>query len=356
VTYDRWALLVGASKYEFHPPLRFAAADAIASAEALETSLGFDRRRMLVLADGDGRTDYSPTRRDIFHSLGLLGDPHSDFYAKRELDPIAEDDLFVSYFSGHGIREHGQEFLLTLDTSRYCLADTAMPLEGILGRIAKLPCRHKILFLDACREEFYQDEGARAIGGAKGIGERGLVDREGWATFYSCDPGQRSYEIDDLRHGAFTFCLLEAINNPRINTLGELDAFLKSRVPQENVKANKEPQQPFAVPNPTDMLELDLLRLTQRETDLETLTMMTNELYNRAVLDIDWWEKLCSVWESGDARNLELKQKMFERLCAGTLDFEEFAAKWRRTELYQVTTAAPRVSVPLPGAVTAAVR
>lgn len=343
----KWALLVGACTYDFHPSLKYSATDATQFAHALKTRLDFDRKRMLVLADSDDSddsddgVDYQPTRRDIFHTLGLLADEHSDFYLGREVDPIGEDDLFVFYFSGHGIRRDRDEYLLPVESSKYNITETAIRLDTVVECIEKLPCRHKILFLDACREELYSDEGAKALGGAKGIGEPTFVDREGLATFYSCDPGQRSYEIEDLHHGAFTYCLLEAIKHPDINTLKELEEFLKSRVPQENHKALKEPQQPFLVPNPADMLALDLFRLPVVETGREHLMGMTNQLFNDEVIDLDWWEKLQAAWEADDERNLRLKQGLLQRLYDRKLTFERFQEHWSLADRHMVPPSQP---------------
>jgi uncharacterized caspase-like protein len=343
----RWALVVGACDYEFHPSLQFAASDAVEFADALVSSLGFDRKRVLVVADGDV-ADYPPTRRNIFHTLGLLSDEHSALFRERNVDPMDENDQFVFYYSGHGIRRNRDEFLLPIDTSNYAITETAVPLETVVERIEKLPSRHKVLFLDACREQFYPDDGAKAIGGAKGIGQKGIVDREGLATFYSCDPGQLSYEIESLQHGSFTYCLLEAVKHPGINTLGELDEFLKSRVPQENKKAEKTLQQPFSVPNPSDMLDVSLFRLVRAPSDREQLIDMTSELFDKGVFDIDWWQKLCNIWEAGDAPYFELKRAIFERLYEEKDSVAEFHANWRRTERHAPSTTASKPDLPFP--------
>jgi hypothetical protein len=302
-----------------------------------------------VLADGDDPViDHPPTRRNIFHALGMLGSKQSALFHERSLDPIGEDDQFVFYYSGHGIRRDHDEFLLPIDTSDYAVTETAIPLAEVVDRIEKLPCRHRVLFLDACREQFYPNEGAKAIGGAKGIGQKQIVDRRGLATFYSCDPGQLSYEIDDLEHGSFTYCLLEAVKHPNVNTLGELDDFLKSRVPEENRKAQKTLQQPFFVPNPRDMLDVALFRLALIPTDRERLIEMTTELWNNNVIDDEWWVKLSDVWESGDALNYELKRMVFERLHKANSTFDEFQKNWGRAEKYVAPASSAKPDLPSP--------
>jgi uncharacterized caspase-like protein len=337
---NRWALVVGACDYEFHPSLRFAASDAVAFADALVGSLAFDRKRVLVLADTDkGPVDYTPTRRNIFHALGLFGNKSSRLYSDRNLDPIDVADQFVFYYSGHGIRHDRAEFLVPVDASDCAITETAVPLEEVVARIDKLPCQHKVLFLDACREQFFPEDGSKAISGAKGIGDRELVKRRGLATFYSCDPGQLSFEIDDLEHGSFTYCLLEAVKDREINTLGELDRYLKAHVPTQNSKANKALQQPFSVPSPSEMLDVDLLRVALIATDSQRLMEMTTELANEDVIDPEWWAKLCDIWDTGQAANYALKRRIFERLYDRKSTVEEFQRDWNRTERYTASAS-----------------
>src|SRR5262249_40100594 len=54
--------------------------------------------------------------------------------------------------------------------------------------------------LDACR-----NEGARDGEGIGADAQPGIV------AISSCSPSERSYEIDELRHGAFTYSLLEGL-------------------------------------------------------------------------------------------------------------------------------------------------
>lgn len=331
----RWALLVGVGGYRGHPSLKYAAADAVDFTKEIVRRLGFDRKRVLVLADPEDEADrdLSPTRNNLFHALGLFAEKSSELYRDNRLDPMGEEDLFLFYFSGHGMRTEDQaEHLLGIDASPYNVRDTAIPLESVIDRIEHLPCRHKVLFLDACRDEFFDSAGAKSADGSKGIGEPSVVEREGLATFYSCDPKRRSYEIEALKHGSFTYCLLEAIKHENINTLEELDEYLKSRVPTVNADGGKEPQQPYAVPKPADMMKLALFQTLRGEEEHGDLIDMTNELFQAGVIDFEWWDKLTGIWEDGSAPNFALKERIFRELYAGSLSLSDFEARWRRTE------------------------
>lgn len=331
----RWALVVGASGYEFFNPLVYSAFDASEFKNSLVTHLNFDPKKVVLLTDSEeSAAQYKPTRNYIFHHLGAFSDRDSPFYAEHEFDPIGEDDLFVFYFSGHGLRtEDGEQYLLPMEASNLNVTQTGVPLEEVVKGIEKLPCRWKVLFIDACRADL-EGVGAKSPSFGEGFGGLDVVDREGLATFYSCDPKQRSYEVEDLKHGTFTYELLQAVTHADVNTLAELDKYLTSRVPKLNVKNGKPPQKPFCIPNPTDMLDLPLFRLFQEAgiSDADELVAMANELFNQEKIDWDWWDKLAGVWEEERPYNLELKKTILRRFHAGKMGFPEFQARWMRSE------------------------
>lgn len=347
----RWALVVGASGYEFFNPLVYSALDASEFADSLVDNLKFDKSRVVVLTDlEESGAQYKPTRNYIFHHLGAFSNPDSPYYVEHNFAPIGEDDLFVFYFSGHGLRtEQGDQYLLPMEASNEYVTQTGVPLEEVVKGIEKLPCRWKVLFIDACRADL-EGIGAKGPIVDEGFGGLDVVDREGLATFYSCDPRQRSYEVEDLEHGTFTYELLRAVQHPKVNTLKDLDQHLISRVPRLNVQNGKPPQKPFCVPNPTDMLDLPLFRLFEDAGISETdeLVAMANELFEQKKYDdLDWWEKLTGVWEEERAYNLELKKAILRRFHAGQMDFSEFQNRWLRSEKHipSVRAVQPEVGI-----------
>ena len=343
---NRWALLIGACEYQRHPKLRYAAADAVEFRKAIVDNLGFERQRVVVLADpedADDPCDDVPTRNNIFDALGLFGNRSSDLYTERGLPPMGEDDLFLFYFSGHGMRttDDGTEHLLGVDAGKWSVRDTAVSLDKVVDLIEAFPCRHKVLFLDACRDEFFDDAGAKSAGGSKGIGAPSVVEREGLATFYSCDPLTRSYELDDLKHGSFTHCLLEAIKHEEVNTLDELDRFLQSRVPTLNAERGKDPQLPYAVLKPLDMRDVALFEAARRDEEQEDFIAMTNELYETKRIRYEWWVKLSNIWDAGAGPNIRLQKRIFGEFYSGGISQDEFESRWRRTERTILGTISP---------------
>jgi hypothetical protein len=355
----RWALVVGASAYEFFTKLEYSAFDAGEFADSLITHLNFDPKRVVLLTDSEGSgAPYKPTRNYIFHHLGVFSNPDSAFYLEHKFDPIGEDDLFLFYFSGHGLRtEDGQQYLLPIEASDQNVTQTGVPLEDVVKVIDKLPCSHKVLFIDACRSDLDGVTGAKGPSFDEGFGRPDVVDREGMATFYSCDPQQRSYEVEDLRHGTFTYELLQAVTHTDVNTLADLDKYLTSRVPQLNVRSGKPPQKPFCVLNPSDMRDLPLFRLFQETgiSDADELTAMANELWSQKKIDFDWWDKLTVIWEEKQEEkreekpvyNLELKKTILRRFHAAEMNFPEFQARWLRSEKHipSVRAVQPEVRI-----------
>jgi uncharacterized caspase-like protein len=334
----RWGFFVGANAYEHFRPLRYSAADAVDFGAALKDHLGFTPETTMLLSDMDGpEVDFKPTRNAMLHALAVLADSDSEYYVRHELTPIQEDDVFVFYFSGHGLRtSDGDELLLPVDASDRCPADTGVHLAEVTRQIANLPCAHKVLFIDACRSELEDEEGSRGLAAAPGIGER-QVDRDGFATFYSCDPRDRSYEIgdEDIRHGSFTYCLLEAVTDPTISTLEQLNTYLASRVPKLNVDRGKRPQKPFFVPNPAEMNHLPLFAVPEVKTEWDLLIQKTTELHEKKAIPIEWWDKVTGALEDakeGEGVNVETRKSILQWLIDGQLTFTEFERRWRRTE------------------------
>lgn len=137
------------------------------------------------------------------------------------LDP---GDLFVFYFSGHGIELLNQHLLLGPDAQRDCLeyADGAIQVN-LLKKLTSRPGVHRVFILDACRKDVFKDKSGLAVRGAvEPINStRALRDlaRSSGATpnggemaiLCSCAEGRVAVEPKPLKHGVFTLALLQAM-------------------------------------------------------------------------------------------------------------------------------------------------
>jgi hypothetical protein len=81
--------------------------------------------------------------------------------------------------------------------------------------------------------------------------ERGIV------TLFSCSREQRSYEIEKLQQGAFTYALLEGLKQS--TTPRALEEYLRQRVPALNRQYGKPPQIPIVSLEPVGKYDCPLL-------------------------------------------------------------------------------------------------
>lgn len=261
--HNKWAVLIGIDEYEHvKPPLKFAGADVAAVGKALCERLDFPQENILEFHKAAKR---QPTRETIFNDLAKL----------RQSDRVGENDLLILYFSGHGMinAPDKKDYLMTPGSSPATLENTAIRVEVLIGELKKTRCKNIVAFIDACREV---TDGAR---GVKSIGEetRDAAKRSGIVTFFSCAPEERSFEIEELKHGSFTHCILNAIERGECGTVGELDDYLRNNVPLINAKYGKDNQGPYAVIEPGEKTKLQIFSsATQRQfTEGELRTLHT---------------------------------------------------------------------------------
>lgn len=211
----RWALVVGAEKYENYAPLQFAADDARAFAKTLIESYRFDPSTVAVLAD-DGNGP-APTVANMRAKL-------DETLANPQLD---KGDLFVFYFSGHGAGGGAGDFLLPTDTKREAFEQQGLPVKEVLDRIVKAGLKNVLIITDACRSGKENPFGAEL----QELGKKANI-----AVVLGCAPGTRSYEYPNLGRGIFTHFLLRALSQrePKEAETGALWASaIAKRVAQE---------------------------------------------------------------------------------------------------------------------------
>jgi uncharacterized caspase-like protein len=120
-----------------------------------------------------------------------------------------EQDLLLFYFTGHGVLDSGEAYLVPCDARIANLQDTAIPMRRVKDIIMGSNARAKIMLLDACHS------GAQ-IGKAGAHMNQGFIQRvfeeaEGLAILASCQQGQVSYEWHDKNQSVFTYYLLEGL-------------------------------------------------------------------------------------------------------------------------------------------------
>ncbi len=190
------AILVGCGAYRSLSPLQYPKADAEAVAEVLKARFSFDPAAVRVLTDG-GKPEDAPTSANVLGAIdAALADPKRD-----------RADLFVLYFSGHGIGTKSGDYLVPTDVSEAEVETKGIPLRRVVERFVKAGLKNVLVVCDACRAGDKNPFGSDLIrlGRSANLG-----------LLLGCAPGGRSYEYDSLGHGAFTHYLLKALADPAL--------------------------------------------------------------------------------------------------------------------------------------------
>lgn len=231
---DRWALVVGVSKFK-NPTLNLsdAANDARDFADYLVKQGGFQSDHVKIL------TDENATQKAILTALGGNWLPY-----------VAQpDDLVVIYVSSHGSPAFmdiaGVNYILAHDSDVDDLYATALEMQDLVGVLDKrLKSKRVFLILDACHS------GGAVTSGGKGLA-RTAINAEnvalgkGKVLLLSSEPGQVSWELKDRPNSIFTRTLIDTLSTSTTDTtLPDLFKRLKQSVLMTALRERGVPQTP----------------------------------------------------------------------------------------------------------------
>jgi WD40 repeat protein len=136
----RWAVIVGIDDYPGGEsglkPLQYAVNDARELHELLRTEFGYREPHVRYLTDGRATL---PAIREAFES----------WLPSRDVD---QADSLLVFFAGHGLvdPDTNRGYLAAIDSRTSALAQSCLAVAWLKERLARLPCRHKLVVLDAC--------------------------------------------------------------------------------------------------------------------------------------------------------------------------------------------------------------
>ena len=194
----RVALIVGVDEYRDPDikSLEFAVQDATALAGWLEHVAGY---QVEILTGARVQAERVKQRAaELVASLG-------------------PKDLFLFYFAGHGYLHLGQHLLLCPDAALDGLDffENTVPVD-LLKRRTQRPGLRRALVLDACRSPLRKGRGGEAgLRGTQMVRDILAKYRPpgggGLAVLCSCADGQQAQEVSRLRHGLFSWAMLEEL-------------------------------------------------------------------------------------------------------------------------------------------------
>jgi formylglycine-generating enzyme required for sulfatase activity len=277
---QNWAICIGIDRYDNLQSLQHARHDAEALRDFFEKDAGFDKVYYFAEDAPPIPTDFGEPLRSM-PSGGTLRRFLRIRFEQKFLQP--SDNLWF-FFAGHGRRERDRDYLMPIDADPGNVEETAIAVSYVTERLRRCGAQNVILLLDACR-----NEGARD---GQGVG----ADRQpGVVTISSCSPNERSYEIAELAHGAFTYTLLEGLRlqgETNCATVERLDQHLRFRVPDLCNKYRKPRQTPYTFAEPIEKRHLILLPKFASLSDLGPIKL--DALQAEASGDLEtaeqlWW-------------------------------------------------------------------
>lgn len=135
-----------------------------------------------------------------------------NFYISKFLTELRPDSIAVIYYSGHGLEDRGENFLVPIDANVSSSADVAgelIPLNYVLQRLKRITTRTQVVILDACRNmpEMLRAKENGGSGGLARIEDLG----PGIRLVYAASPGEKALPAPpNQRNSIFTAALLRA--------------------------------------------------------------------------------------------------------------------------------------------------
>jgi formylglycine-generating enzyme required for sulfatase activity len=264
-----WAICVGINKYQFIQHLTCAVNDAEEMHCWLKETAKFEQTYLF--------TDNSPPIEDMTEPLPsqptftTLRRWLRKRFPPNSKPPLSASDSLWFFFSGHGVREQGQDYLLLSDSDPDPeeINNSAISLAFVTEYLRQSGAGNIMLFVDACRSV------AKSGLGIELQAEQGII------SIASCRPREKSYEIEALNHGSFTYALLESLQiqgEQNCATVERLAKRLKDRVAEINRQHQKPKQTPYTRIEPETKNYLIFLPQYIQPTRQDIATLRENAL------------------------------------------------------------------------------
>jgi uncharacterized caspase-like protein len=136
------AIAIGVNHYDYLQPLNYAKRDAQLMQEFLRNEAGFNQ--IFFFSDDSpdvGGKSTRPTRTNLLRILRQLF----------ETPFMGAGDNFWFFFSGHGIRHAGRDYLMPSDGDPEDIENTAISINLVTERLRRCGADNVVLILDACR-------------------------------------------------------------------------------------------------------------------------------------------------------------------------------------------------------------
>jgi uncharacterized caspase-like protein/tetratricopeptide (TPR) repeat protein len=239
-----WAVVIGVSRYKYGDQnvdgnqisnLKNAAEDASEVYKFLRSPEGgsFPEANVSLLVDEQA------TKANVTAAL-------------EKLKQSKPDDYFVVFIAAHGViwQERGASgrteeypYFVLYDTDPRTIATSGMRMDGFKRAVNSFPARKGLMISDTCHSAGVMlDSGSRGLAVTQRANNEWLASLQeiprGVGYLSAADQNESSLERDDIGHGVFTYCLLEAVRgNADFDadgkvTFEELRTYVRDEVPK----------------------------------------------------------------------------------------------------------------------------
>jgi hypothetical protein len=227
-------IAIGINHYQFLAPLSYGQADAYGLRQFLVNQANLPADEFLLLSDTSAWVDHLstyPTQENIWRHLEA--DDHASWHT-------ANYRWF--FFSGYGVSWEGVDYLMPVDGNPDDIPGTAIPMRSLLSTLKDAGGENLLVLLDVNRSP------GLPAGLAIGKETIAIAQEMNIALMLSSQLDQFSHEAVALGNGLFTAALLEALRYYHTDTtLGNLDEYLRSYLPQLSQHHYRPIQNPLTV-------------------------------------------------------------------------------------------------------------
>ncbi len=239
-----WAVVIGVSRYKFGDQnvdgnqisnLKNAAEDATEIYKFLRSNEGgnFPESNISLLVDEQA------SKANIEAAL-------------EKLKQSKPDDYFVVFIAAHGViwqepgttgRTEEHPYFVLYDTDPRTISKTGLRMEAFKRTVNSIPAKKGLVISDTCHSAGVMlDSGSRGLAVTQRANNQWLDTLKdiprGIGYLSAADQNESSMEKDELGHGVFTYCLLEAVQgNADFDadgkvTFEELRTYVRDEVPK----------------------------------------------------------------------------------------------------------------------------
>jgi WD40 repeat protein len=195
---------------------------------------------------------------EIYNEMAIKGNIVAAINEVKTL--VGPEDVFIFYYAGHGVMSYAKVaedsdfFIVTHDvTNLYSetvvLQEKAISANELMDYSVEISAAKQLFILDACHSGGALDAFAtRGDGREKALAQ--LARSTGTFFITAAQDAQYANEVGDLKHGLFTYALLEILNGEQGNngddkiTISELKVYVEERVPELSEQYRGSPQYP----------------------------------------------------------------------------------------------------------------